>query len=101
MPETSLSGVAAIWLRQLPEDGLAVILWVVMVVIATDVGAFFFGRAIGGPRLAPSISSKKTWAGLFGGMIAAGLAGSIAAAATEAPDQVGRAIVSVGLAMVA
>lgn len=101
LPYTALAGVAAIWLRHHPEDGLAVILWVVAVVIATDVGAFFVGRAIGGPRLAPSISPKKTWAGLFGGMIAAGLAGLIAAAATEAPAPVGLAIVSVGLAVVA
>jgi phosphatidate cytidylyltransferase len=42
-------------------------------VIATDTGAFFAGRAIGGPKIAPSISPKKTWAGLVGGMIAAAL----------------------------
>lgn len=42
-------------------------------VIATDTGGFFAGRAIGGPKIAPSISPKKTWAGLIGGMAAAGL----------------------------
>ncbi|MCA1661130.1 MAG: phosphatidate cytidylyltransferase [Novosphingobium sp.] len=42
-------------------------------VIATDTGAFFAGRAIGGPRIAPSISPRKTWAGLVGGMLASGL----------------------------
>ncbi|WP_338445741.1 phosphatidate cytidylyltransferase [Pelagerythrobacter marensis] len=41
--------------------------------IFTDTGAYFAGRAIGGPRIAPSISPSKTWAGLFGGMIASAL----------------------------
>jgi len=48
-------------------------LMLLLVVIATDVGAYFSGRAIGGKKLAPSISPGKTWAGLGGGMIAAGL----------------------------
>jgi phosphatidate cytidylyltransferase len=40
-------------------------------VICTDVGAYFAGRAIGGPKIAPAISPSKTWAGLAGGMVAA------------------------------
>lgn len=43
------------------------------VVIATDTGAYFTGRAIGGPKIAPRISPSKTWAGLFGGMAFAAL----------------------------
>lgn len=46
---------------------------VVLGVIATDVGAYFAGRAIGGPRIAPRISPSKTWAGLAGGMVGASL----------------------------
>ncbi len=42
-------------------------------VICTDTGAYFAGRAIGGPKIAPSISPSKTWAGLAGGMAAAAL----------------------------
>jgi len=48
-------------------------LFAIVGVIATDTGAYFAGRAIGGPKIAPSISPSKTWAGLAGGMLAAGL----------------------------
>ena len=52
-----------------PLDALQIL----AVVVATDVGAYFAGRTIGGPKIAPAISPSKTWAGLFGGMIGAGL----------------------------
>ena len=43
---------------------------VVGIAVFTDTGAFFAGRAIGGPKIAPRISPSKTWAGLAGGMVA-------------------------------
>lgn len=43
------------------------------VVISTDVGAYAMGRTIGGPKIAPSISPSKTWAGLMGGMLFAAI----------------------------
>lgn len=51
------------------------VFWAMLVTWATDIGAYFAGRAIGGPKLAPRISPNKTWAGLGGGIAAAGLAG--------------------------
>ncbi len=52
--------------------------FVLGVVICTDVGAYFAGRTFGGPKIAPSISPSKTWAGLFGGMLAAALWSALA-----------------------
>ncbi|WP_271077565.1 phosphatidate cytidylyltransferase [Aurantiacibacter sp. MUD61] len=63
-------GFAISALFNLPKE---VVLGVVAIVIATDTGAYFSGRAIGGPKIAPSISPSKTWAGLAGGATAAAL----------------------------
>lgn len=54
---------------------VGLVFWVMVVTWATDIFAYFAGRAIGGPKLAPRISPNKTWAGLAGGVIGAGLAG--------------------------
>jgi len=61
---------ASLVLILLPVAYVAVL---VGTVIATDTGAFFTGRSLGGPKIAPSVSPSKTWAGLFGGMIVAAL----------------------------
>jgi phosphatidate cytidylyltransferase len=52
-------------------DWVSTLLAFVGIVVATDTGAYFSGRAIGGPKIAPSISPSKTWAGLGGGILAA------------------------------
>ena len=63
-------GLAVAALVQMPVE---VVLGIVAIVVATDTGAYFSGRAIGGAKIAPKISPSKTWAGLVGGMTAAGL----------------------------
>ena len=61
-------GWAALALSVMPP---MLLVGVLGVVICTDTGAYFTGRALGGPKIAPSISPSKTWAGLAGGMAAA------------------------------
>lgn len=73
--------IGVMLLRADPEDGLLATLWLFAVVWATDIAAFFAGRAFGGPKLAPSLSPKKTWSGAVGGAVAAILAGVAVAAA--------------------
>ncbi len=63
-----------IWLRSFSG---APVLFIILVVCATDIGAYFTGREIGGPKLAPTLSPSKTWSGLGGGMIAAALVATI------------------------
>jgi phosphatidate cytidylyltransferase len=74
-----LPALALLWLRGVPELGLALLVWLLVVVWTTDTAAYFAGRTIGGPRLAPAISPSKTWAGLCGGMLGAALTGALAA----------------------
>lgn len=67
-----LPAVALIWMRAQPQ-GLYFVLWTLSVVWATDICAYFTGRSVGGPKIAPAISPSKTWAGLVGGMTGAAL----------------------------
>lgn len=76
--------VGLMWLRDRPEIGLDLFLFAMLAVWATDIGAYAAGRTIGGPKLAPKISPKKTWAGLIGGMVSAGLVGWLVALASGA-----------------
>ncbi|MCP3729101.1 phosphatidate cytidylyltransferase [Sphingomonas sp. MG17] len=66
--------LALLLLRDQP-DGLLLAFWAMALVWACDIGAYFAGRTIGGPKLMPAVSPNKTWAGLIGGMLAAGLFG--------------------------
>ncbi len=93
--------VALIWLRADPELGRATVFWLLGVVWATDTGAFLAGRAIGGQRLAPVISPNKTWAGLFGGLFCATLAGLAAALLLKLPGPWPLVFLSGVLALVA
>ncbi|WP_374942151.1 phosphatidate cytidylyltransferase [Sphingomonas sp.] len=65
---------ALLLIRDRPE-GLIYTLWTLALVWACDIGAYFAGRTIGGPKLAPVMSPNKTWAGLIGGVVLASLLG--------------------------
>ncbi len=72
-----IAALAFVALRGVEPYGFLSILWAALVVIGADVGGYFAGRVIGGPKLWPAISPKKTWAGLGGGIVLAFLLGGL------------------------
>ena len=74
VPYVSLPPIALVVLRDDPGYGVAAIVLVMLMVWAADTLAYFAGRIIGGPKLAPRISPKKTWAGMGGAMVGSAVA---------------------------
>jgi phosphatidate cytidylyltransferase len=72
--------IAPTLLRASPTQGLAAILWLFAIVWGTDIGAYFGGRMIGGPKLAPTISPGKTWSGALVGAAVSAILGLLVAA---------------------
>jgi phosphatidate cytidylyltransferase len=68
-----LAGYGLVDLRQ--TGGTTVILWLVAVVVASDVLGYFAGRMLGGPKFWPAVSPKKTWSGTVAGWIGAAVVG--------------------------
>ena len=79
--------VASVLVRQDSLHGFSALMFVLLVVWATDIGGYFAGRSIGGPKLWPRVSPKKTWAGALGG-----LGASVAVAAAFAVLDLGRTL---------
>ena len=71
--------VGLVWIRSELDNGLLVVMWILLLVWAADCGAYAVGRIVGGPKLAPNISPNKTWSGLAGCIISASVAGAIVA----------------------
>ena len=92
--------IALIAIRQDPDYGFLAILYLFLVVWSADTGAFFAGRAIGGPKLAPVISPNKTWSGFIGGALSAGGVGALFAMWLGRTSVPMLGLVSVGLAIV-
>jgi phosphatidate cytidylyltransferase len=76
--------LALLVLREHPQ-GLLFTFWAMALVWAADSGAYFAGRAIGGPKLAPTISPNKTWAGFLGGLVSAAVFGFALVALFDLP----------------
>jgi phosphatidate cytidylyltransferase len=72
-------GAPAFALLVLEWTRFDLVLWAMLVTWSTDSFAYFAGRSIGGPKLAPRISPNKTWSGLIGGMAGAAVVGGLAA----------------------
>ncbi len=104
-----LGGAALVWLRGMTGAGPASLLFVVLVVWASDSMAYLAGRALGGARLAPRISPGKTWSGAAGGLLGAMAVGALVASLAQPagmpgllerpdlPDQIGRGLLFGGL----
>ncbi len=89
---------ALIVLRTRGLDGSLLIFWLVTVVVAADVGAYFVGRWLGGPKLWVRVSPGKTWSGAFGGLVAAAVVGGGLAWAFGWPPA-GLTLLSLGVAI--
>ncbi|MBW6506918.1 MAG: phosphatidate cytidylyltransferase [Rhodobacteraceae bacterium] len=78
-----LSGYAMVALRE--GAGLATILWLLAVVVASDLAGYFAGKGLGGPKFWPAISPKKTWSGTIAGWLGAAAVGAGFAFAGQGP----------------
>jgi len=95
---TALILLAGYGLMALRDDfGLTWMVWLLLVVVVTDIAGYFAGRMIGGPKLWPRVSPKKTWSGTVAGWVGAAAIALLFAGAT----QVGAGLigVSVGVSM--
>jgi len=97
----SVSGLSLALLRDGDHSGLVAILFLFAVVWATDIFAYFVGRAVGGPKLAPSISPGKTRSGALGGAVGGVVAGVLLAAAAGASNLALIGLVALVLSVVA
>ena len=91
-----LPAVALVWLYRGDAAGYLAVLFILLTVWATDTGAYFAGRLIGGHKLMPRVSPNKTWSGLAGGIAAGALVG-VGFALARADLALGHMIVAGGL----
>lgn len=97
----TVPALSVLWLREQPEAGLGLVLWLCAIIWVNDIAAFASGRTIGGPKLAPTISPAKTWAGFFGGVVGAIAAGGLASSLLEWPAPLSVMALSALLATIA
>lgn len=93
--------IALIWIRDDAMVGRDNMLFVLLVVWASDIGAYLAGRLIGGPKLAPLVSPGKTWSGAVGGLISACLVGVAAVSPSGHGAALNAACVAGGLGIAA
>jgi phosphatidate cytidylyltransferase len=93
--------LAPVLLRRDPNWGFAAIIFLFVVVWATDIIAYFVGRALGGPKLMPRVSPGKTWSGAIGGTLAGVFAGVVTAHYLGVRNLLAVAVVALILSVVA
>ena len=79
LPYAGALAMGPIILRSDGEQGFLAVLFLFAIVWTTDIGAYFAGRGLGGPKLMPGVSPNKTWAGAIGGLLASVLAALVVA----------------------
>jgi phosphatidate cytidylyltransferase len=78
MSFTVLILLAGFGMMQVRDDmGFGWLLWLVLVVVVTDVVGYFAGRSFGGPKFWPKVSPKKTWSGTAAGWVGAAVVGAL------------------------
>lgn len=95
----ALPAWSLVWLRSDPSLGLTAILYVLAVAWTTDTASYVGGRLLGGPKLSPRISPKKTWSGFIVGTITPALVGYGFATYLGGTSAWLLALVSIGLAL--
>ena len=80
----SIPCISLLYIADKPQ-GSTIITWLLITVWAADTAAFFTGKIVGGPKLAPKISPKKTWSGFFGAISITYFVGLIAASVFTPP----------------
>lgn len=101
IPYAGMLGAAPIVLRDNEQYGFQAIVFLFAIVWATDIVAYFMGRAIGGPKLAPHISPKKTWSGAASGVVAAVVAAVVVAPLAGLTHVVALGFLAVAVSIVA
>lgn len=94
-----IAAIAMVWLREDRPNGIFTVLLILLVVWASDIGAYLFGRLIGGPKLAPRLSPNKTWAGALGGLALAVVVGILMANEFGAPSWAKGGVIAIVLSL--
>lgn len=95
----AVPAAALIWLRSDPDNGLAAVLFVLLVAWTTDTASYIGGRIAGGPKLAPGISPKKTWSGFLIGTVSSVVVGYVFARNLGGTSPLALGLVALGLAL--
>jgi len=95
----ALPAAALVWLRGDPALGAVAVVYLFAVAWTTDTASYAGGRLIGGPKLAPRISPRKTWSGFIVGAVTPALVGYAFALALKGTSPLKLALVSVALAL--
>jgi phosphatidate cytidylyltransferase len=101
VPYAGAIGIAPVVLRADGDHGFVAVIVLFVVVWSTDIAAYFAGRAIGGPKLLPRVSPKKTWSGALAGAAGAVIAALVVAKLAGLTGWLMIAVVALVLSIVA